>query len=94
VLETALGAIARLRLFEIETPVEAKEGEDFEHQRIGLRRVSLRSATLLHIISIASPLIFTSLILTTSSPSTIAINNISLTIQPGQMVVICGRTGR
>jgi ATP-binding cassette subfamily C (CFTR/MRP) protein 1 len=30
VLETALGAIARLRLFEIETPVEAKEGEDFE----------------------------------------------------------------
>ena len=30
VLETALGAIARLRHFENETPVEAKEGEDFE----------------------------------------------------------------
>jgi ATP-binding cassette subfamily C (CFTR/MRP) protein 1 len=29
-LETSLGAISRLRTFEKETPVEAKEGEDHD----------------------------------------------------------------
>ncbi|KAG0653052.1 abc multidrug transporter B [Hyphodiscus hymeniophilus] len=76
-LETSLGAIARLRDFEKETHVEAKEGEDFNPHE----KWPSRGLIEFHNVAAAYD---------TASP---ALQGISFIITPGQKLAICGRTG-
>ena len=77
-LETSLGAIARLRGFEANTAVEAKEGEDAQPPPNWPEKgaIDFQDITASH------------------NSSAIALRNVTMTISPGQKVGICGRTGR
>jgi ABC-type multidrug transport system fused ATPase/permease subunit len=77
-LETSLGAIARLRNFELTTPPEDKpeERETPPAAWPDKGRIDFKDLTASY------------------GPSAPALQNISMTIMPGQKVGICGRTGR
>ena len=77
-LETSLGAIARLRNFEADTAIEAKEGEDGEPLSDWPAKgaIEFQNLTASH------------------NPSETALHDITLKISPGQKIGICGRTGR
>jgi ABC-type multidrug transport system fused ATPase/permease subunit len=77
-LETSLGAIARLRNFELTTPPEDKpeEREMPPAAWPDKGRIDFKDLTASY------------------GPSAPALQNISMTIMPGQKVGICGRTGR
>ena len=77
VLETSLGAIARLRDFEAETKVEAKDGEEIEPAK------DWPSNGLIEFQNLTA----------SYNQSQVAIQSINITIYPGQRVGICGRTG-
>lgn len=76
-LETSLGAIARIKNFEESTAVEAQEGEDEDAPD------NWPPQGKIEIKNISASYDSTSK----------ALNNISITILPGQKVGICGRTG-
>lgn len=77
-LETSLGAIARVRSFEKDTPCEIKEGEDtIPHPSWPDQGgIELKNVTAAY-----------------NNSSSLAIDNLSLQILPGQKIGICGRTG-
>lgn len=77
-LETSLGAIARLRTFEKETPSEKDSDllQNMPAQWPSQGEIQLRNLTASY-----------------SHNSIPALTNISATIRPGQKVAICGRTG-
>lgn len=77
-LETSLGAIARLRNFELTTPPEDQPGERETPPAAwpDKGRIDFTDLTASY------------------GPSTPALQNISMTIMPGQKVGVCGRTGR
>ncbi|GAB7352459.1 hypothetical protein MBLNU459_g2868t1 [Dothideomycetes sp. NU459] len=75
-LETSLGAIARLRDFELETEVEEKDGEDMVPPQ------DWPSSGLVQIENLVA-----------YYGTKKVLDNVTLSIQPGQTVAVCGRTG-
>ncbi|KAF2197592.1 ABC transporter-like protein [Delitschia confertaspora ATCC 74209] len=78
-LETSLGAIARLRQFEKDTPTELLEGA--KDQSIGRTWPS------------GGAIEFTNVTAAYSETSSPVLRDVSFSIKPGQHVCICGRTG-
>ncbi|KAL2005900.1 hypothetical protein VTN00DRAFT_10393 [Thermoascus crustaceus] len=76
-LETSLGAISRTRSFEMKTPAEEKPGEDF------IPEPSWPSKRAINICSVYA----------SCDQTTNALENISMTVNPGEKIGICGRTG-
>ncbi|PTB62192.1 P-loop containing nucleoside triphosphate hydrolase protein [Trichoderma citrinoviride] len=76
-LEISLGAIARLKNLEAETPKEDKPGENYVPVDTwpSLGEVELDNATVAY------------------NADAIALRNISMKISPGEQLVVCGRTG-
>lgn len=77
-LETSLGAIARVKIFAKNTPSENKPGDN----RLPPSEWPSRGAVELHNVSVCY------------GDDSHALNNISMTISPGQKIGVCGRTGR
>ncbi|UNI24672.1 hypothetical protein JDV02_010402 [Purpureocillium takamizusanense] len=80
-LETSLGALARIRDFENETPQEiapAKPEEKGDSDWPSRGEIEFRETTASY---------------DTSGDSLLAIDHVSLKIKPGEKVAICGRTG-
>jgi ATP-binding cassette subfamily C (CFTR/MRP) protein 1 len=94
-LEISLGAVARLKTLEKMTPAEGGKGEDFEPRTIGLPKDELSSKTLPHRIS-STRIVYreTALIDGIFSAESTTLQSLSLNINAGQKVIICGRTGR
>ncbi|KAL6862008.1 P-loop containing nucleoside triphosphate hydrolase protein [Trichoderma novae-zelandiae] len=76
-LEISLGAIARLKNLEAETPKEDKPGENYVPVDTwpSLGEVELDNVTVAY------------------NPEAIALRNITMKISPGEQLVVCGRTG-
>ena len=92
-LETSLGAIARIRSFERQTIPEEKAGEDQEspidwpqHGQVEIQSINASYR------SVMPPEL--DALLKDSSPTSPALEDITMMIKPGQKVGICGRTGR
>ena len=75
--ETSLGAIARLKNFEAETPVEAKDGENASPPATWPATGSIDFKDVSASYDLTTPVL----------------RNISFTVSPGQKFGICGRTG-
>ncbi|OTA04131.1 MRP-type ABC transporter [Trichoderma parareesei] len=76
-LEISLGAIARLKNLEAETPKEDKPGENYVPVDTwpSLGEVELDNVTVAY------------------NPEAIALRNITMKVSPGEQLVVCGRTG-
>lgn len=78
-LETSLGAVARLKTFMRDTPCEDREGEKKVPESDWTQRGDIE---------------FENVSASYNDYGDMVLNNISVKIQPGQKVCICGRTGR
>lgn len=76
-LEISLGAVARLKALEKETPSEDLDGDGFEpiENWPSEGRIEIRDVTASY------------------RADAVALQNLSLSISPGQRVIVCGRTG-
>ncbi|EGR53020.1 uncharacterized protein TRIREDRAFT_54954 [Trichoderma reesei QM6a] len=79
-LEISLGAIARLKNLEAETPKEDKPGENYVPVDTwpSMGEIELDNVTVAY---------------KSFSPEAIALRNITMKISPGEQLVVCGRTG-
>ncbi len=98
-LETALGAVSRVRSFTASTSVEGAEEDNEEPPKdkqwptngnIEIRNLTASYMFVLHF----SPAQRYTQMLTFYSPSTPVLDNITLSIEAGKKIGICGRTGR
>ncbi|KAH8803106.1 putative ABC transporter [Xylogone sp. PMI_703] len=76
-IEVSLGAISRLRLLEQKTPSENKLGESFDSPSNWPSRGGVRLTD----------------VTTSYHPGAVALREVNLCIDPGQKVIVCGRTG-
>lgn len=92
-LETSLGAIARLKDFETETQEEALAGEDVEPPEEWPSRglIEIQDLTAGYRYVDKASWFY---LLTYYSASSAVLHSINLKMTPGQRVAICGRTGR
>jgi ABC-type multidrug transport system fused ATPase/permease subunit len=97
-LETSLGAVARLRSVDQDTSSEEKDCDYLEPSPhwpgMGSMSINHISAGYRLVSSMASPDRKSLLMLYSRSRKAAVLRDVNMDIQPGQKVILCGRTGR
>lgn len=90
-LETSLGAIARLRAFISSTPNENKDAEKENPEDWPKGKIEIASITASYRYATAHRQAWLNFNRSESQP---VLRNVSLAVEPGQKVCLCGRSGR